>query len=96
MIGHGIFDPAGPGYRDRAQVRATAQAELAHFEAHRAVVADAESFAAGTVDRYVWDAAASAPGMRLVGGRCETCGSDLGIQVADDHALVAELERGAA
>jgi hypothetical protein len=69
---------------------ATARAD--HYAAHRAVTADAEAFVAGTVDRYTWPAEATEPGMRLVGGRCPTCGSDLGIQVAEGHALVAEIE----
>jgi hypothetical protein len=69
-----------------------ATAELEHFAGHRAVAADAEAFTEGTVDRYLWPPEATEPGMRLVGGRCETCGSDLGIQVPEGHALVAEIE----
>jgi hypothetical protein len=70
---------------------ATARAD--HYAAHRAVTATAGAFVAGTVDRYVWPSEPEwdEPGMRLVGGRCPTCGSDLAIEVSADHPLVTEL-----
>jgi hypothetical protein len=77
----------------RARPRDTAaRADLEHWAGHREVIATAESFVAATIGQYLWDAAATEPGARLVGGKCGTCGSDLAIQLPADHELVVELE----
>jgi hypothetical protein len=80
-----ILTVSGPGYRDSAR-------SAAHYEGHAAITSSAASFAAATRGRYLWDAAASIDGTRIVGGRCRACGSDLAIALPPWHALVVEMD----
>jgi hypothetical protein len=82
----------GIGYRDTALRHAAARAEVCAATEHRAVTASVAAFVRGTDRRYLWPADCSEPGLRLIGGRCG-CGSDIAIEVAADHPLVAELAR---
>jgi hypothetical protein len=81
------------GSRDRAQVHATARVATCTTAGHRSATASPAAFVRATTRQYLWPADYSEPGRRLIGGRCEACGSDLAIEVAGDHPLVDEVGR---